>query len=265
MSGWYVALLGLIEGATEFLPVSSTAHLMIAQKMLGFHGGGWDAYAVVIQFGALLAAVVYYRKEIYSILQQSIKQKTNFSNSILFKMALASLPVLVMGVVLGPLIKKRLFSIHAMAGFLLIGGIIIIASYFLLGLFKENKTLETLSMKDALGVGGFQVFSLLPGMSRSLTTIIGGKIMGLSHGAAIDMTFLLAIPVLSAASIYSFIKYFNELVAQISVKLMLIGLVVSFISGLFFIHWMIQLVRKMGLLVFGIYRIILAGLLVFFW
>lgn len=250
-------LLGVIEGLTEFLPVSSTAHLLLTSYLIDFRAIQNNLFEIVIQFGAILAICVIYKDKIKSTLfdiKNPISQK--FSLNII----LAFLPAAILGLIFHKQIKLLFFNNFSIALALIIGGI------FMIIFDKKNqeniktKNIDQISPKQALLIGLFQSIAMIPGTSRSGATIIGGLITGLNRKTATEFSFFLAIPTIGAASFYDLISNINNLDLN-NITLLLAGLVTSFLSALFVIKWFINFVSKNNFLIFAIYRIII-GLII---
>ena len=246
------AILGIVEGITEFLPISSTAHLIIVSSLLGIKQTiSSVAFEIIIQLGATLAIVAIYLNKI------------NFKEIELWKkVILAFLPLAIIGFLLRHKIKE-LFDLYTVAWMFIIGGIV----FFIVEKFyNEEKvkvdSIENVSYKQALIIGIFQVFALLPGTSRSGSTIVGGMLGGLSRKTAADFSFLLAIPTMFAASGYEFVKNIHSFSNENSIVL-IVGFVVSFISCYIAVKWFLNFVKKYTLIPFGVYRIIV-GILLFY-
>jgi undecaprenyl-diphosphatase len=257
INDWIKALLiSILEGLTEFIPVSSTGHLVLFSRYLEFNGERADTFSIFIQLGAILAVVVLYKQRFFDLL----KNGSGFKGIVaLQKLFIAAVPACILGALFYSKIKKVLFAPMPVAIALIIGGI------FLLMFDKKSKytsdaTLDDLSYRQAIGVGIAQCFSLIPGVSRSGSTIIGGLICGLSKQVAAEFSFILAVPVMCAAVLYDLYKSLNFLVLA-DIPIFVFGFVVAFITALFAIKFFIQLLNKIGLWPFGVYRIIL-GLVV---
>jgi len=244
-------ILGIVEGITEFLPISSTAHMIIVSALLGLKQTVTNvAFEVIIQLGATLAIVMIYL------------DKINFKEINLWKkVILAFFPLAIIGFLLRHQIKE-LFNLYTVAWMFIIGGIV----FFIVEKFyKEEKVkvneVEKVNYRQALIIGFFQVFALIPGTSRSGATIVGGMLSGLSRKTAADFSFLLAIPTMFAASGYEFVKNLHSFKDQ-NLMVLGVGFVVSFISCYIAVKWFLNFVKKYTLIPFGIYRIIV-GILIF--
>ena len=241
-------LLGIVEGLTEFLPISSTGHLILAGDLLDFDHPGRDVFYVAIQTGAMLAVIWEYRSRFLRV-----------DPRLWFNLAVAFLPAALLGLAFGSLIKSYLFKPVPVALAFIIGGVIILL------VDRGERTsrvasTQAMSAVDALKVGIAQCFALIPGTSRSGATIIGGMLFGLSRPAATEFSFFLAVPTLIAAGAYDTWKH-RRLLAAEDLDMWAVGLVVSFISAFVVIRWLIRYVATHDFRWFAWYRIAF-GLLV---
>jgi len=248
-------ILGIIEGFTEFLPISSTGHLIVASEYLGIKQTNiTKAYEVIIQFGAILAVFFNY------------KEKFTFKKIDLWtKVFLAFLPIGAVGFIFSSQIKT-LFSIETVAIMFIVGGVIflIVEKFFI----KENNPnmiddIERISLKQSIIIGFAQIFALIPGTSRAGSTIIGALLVGLSRKASAEFSFLLAFPVMSAVTFYDLSKHYNEFTNESLITLS-IGFIVSFIIAYITIKLFLKFLEKFTFVAFGIYRIIFGILLLTF-
>ena len=244
-------ILGVIEGITEFLPISSTGHMVIASHWMGISEDQFvKNFEVIIQFGAILSVLVLYWKR--------------FSQSFEFykKLFVAFLPTAIIGFFLKHQVDIWLESVTLVASTLFIGGIVLIGSdtYFK-GQIKSGKTDSELSWKDCVVIGLWQSIAIIPGVSRSAATIIGGLSRGLNRQSATEFSFFLAVPTMAAATTYKLAKSYKTITLD-QISTLSIGFIVSFIVSILAIRFFISLVSKSGFKYFGIYRMIL-GLLIF--
>jgi undecaprenyl-diphosphatase len=269
------AILGVVEGITEFLPISSTAHLRIAQHFLGIslEDEFWKLFAVFIQLGAILSVVVLYRKRLVQFFQESTKP--DFYTQPIAKIvchpvgliALAFLFTAVPAFLLKRVIGKNLESLSIMAWALVVGGVLMIAIDYLFGKGKISKV-EEMKPWQAVVIGIVQLTSaVFPGTSRSMSTIAAGQIVGLNRSAALDFSFFVSIPIMIVATLYDFYKYVKETgsfgISTHQMLLLLVGFVVSFIVAYAVIAWFLNYVKTKGFFWFGIYRIVF-GIILFF-
>ena len=251
------ALMGLIEGATEFLPVSSTGHLILAGELLKFEGEVAKTFEVFIQLGAILAVLLVYRRTFLGLLQKPSDKGFQGPNGIVL-LLLTTLPGLVAGVLAHGFIKEHLFTSRTVALGLAVGAVwILLAERFHRA--TAPRELDRLTWKMALGIGLFQCLALWPGMSRSTCTILGGLWLGLSRKAATEYSFFAAVPLLTAACLYDLLHNFHLLDTQ-TLPLFIIGLVVAFFSAWLAIRFLIHFIAHHTLAAFGWYRLVLAGL-----
>ena len=244
----HVFILSLIEGLTEFLPVSSTGHLIIASSALNIEPTDFSkAFDVIIQFGAIFAVVFLYHDRL----------KWDFKYYL--KVFCAFLPAAAIGFLFKKKIDILLESTVVVAWALIIGGVILM---FVDSFFKRNMGTELTNKKSGL-IGLFQCLALIPGASRSAATIIGGQAVGLNREKAAEFSFILAIPTLTAATLYKLWKIRDILDATQSFNLCL-GIILSFIFALIAIRIFVTFLNKHGLKYFGIYRIILGCIVLYF-
>lgn len=239
-------LLGIIEGFTEFLPISSTGHLIVASEFLGIDQTAvTKAYEVIIQFAAILAVILNYREKF------TIK-KIDLWTKIFF----AFIPIGAVGFVFADQIKE-LFSIQVVAIMFIIGGIIflIVEKFFI----KENtpkiENIEDVSLKQAMIIGFAQIFALIPGTSRAGSTIIGALLVGLSRKASAEFSFLLAFPVMSAVTAYDLLKHYKDF-SDANLITLGVGFVVAFFVAYITIKLFLVFLERFTFVAFGIYRII---------
>ncbi|WKZ58023.1 MAG: undecaprenyl-diphosphate phosphatase [Bdellovibrionota bacterium] len=245
-------VLGIIEGLTEFIPVSSTGHLILANELLGFTGDKAHTFDIVIQLTAILAVVWLYKQRFRELC--TFEHKTSFSGwAGLARLGVACLPAFILGALLHDSIKSLLFFPLPVACALIVGGVIMIALERR-GSTPSVHSLEQLTLRQAFLIGCFQCISLWPGMSRSASTIIGGLCVGLNRIVAAEFSFLVAVPVMCAAVGYELFKSASELVWQ-DLPLFLVGFIVSFITALLAIKFFLSLLRRWTLEPFGWYRI----------
>jgi undecaprenyl-diphosphatase len=238
-------VLGVIEGFTEFLPISSTGHLIVASEFLGIQQTSiTKAYEVIIQFAAILAVFFNYRDKF------SIKKI-----DLWYKVFLAFLPIGTVGFIFSHQIKE-LFSINIVAIMFIIGGIIfLIVEKFLIGNKPKIENIDDITLKQSMIIGFSQVFALIPGTSRAGSTIIGALIVGLSRKASAEFSFLLAFPVMSAVTAYDLLKHYKEF-ADSNLLTLGIGFVISFFVAFITIKLFLKFLEKFTFITFGIYRII---------
>jgi undecaprenyl-diphosphatase len=258
-------VLGIVEGLTEFLPVSSTGHLIVAADLVNFTGKGADTFVIAIQAGAILAVCWYYRERIAAVLRGLFSDKKQ--QNLAVNTIVAFLPAAVVGVMVSSLLKKYLFNPVTVAAALVIGGFIILwveRRQARLGIKPRVLEMDDMNAMDALKVGIAQCFSMIPGTSRSGATIIGGMIFGLSRKAATEFSFFLAIPTIFGATAWDLWKSRDLLTAD-GLPELAIGTAVSFFSALAVVHWLIRYVSGHDFRGFGWYRIFFGGVILITW
>lgn len=255
-------LLGIVEGLTEYLPVSSTGHLILAGHFLGADGETTKSFDVVIQLGATLAVAVYYRK-LLSERAAGLLRGDPEAKNLALALAVAFLPTAAAGVLLRKTVKRLLFGPLPVAIALVAGGIVMIAveRYRARQSAPRLDGLEHVTPRRALVIGLGQCVSLWPGSSRSMCTILAGQFLNLSTSTAAEFSFLLALPTLGAATLYEAVKARHELFAPGQEAELAIGTAVSFLVAWAVIAGFLRYLRRRGLEPFGYYRIAL-GLLV---
>ncbi len=243
----HALILGLVEGVTEFLPVSSTGHLILAGDLLGFNDERGGVFFVAIQTGAMLAVVWEYRARLFRV-----------DPALWRNLAVAFVPAAVLGLLFGSMIKQVLFKPVPVALAFIIGGVIIL---FVDRGERTSRVQDTQSMSwlDALKVGFAQCFALIPGTSRSGATIIGGMLFGLSRPAATEFSFFLAVPTLCAAGAYDLWKN-RALFSADDLGMFAVGIAVSFASAFAVIRWLIRYVATHDFRPFAWYRIAFGAL-----
>lgn len=244
-------ILGIVEGATEFLPVSSTGHLVIASQLMGMKDERTDLFLIVIQFAAILAVCWEYRARIFKALIGILndEKSSNLSRNIL----VAFLPLAILGLLFGSKLKNLLFAPVPIAIAFIVGGLIILWAERREHTITVNEV-DDMTWKDALKIGIAQAFALIPGTSRSGATIIGGLLFGLSRKAATEFTFFLAIPTLGAATFYDLYKH-RELLNTNDIGMWAVGLIASFASAFLVVRGLIRYVSKHDFTIFAWYRI----------
>ncbi|MEF2229536.1 MAG: undecaprenyl-diphosphate phosphatase [Pseudodesulfovibrio sp.] len=262
MGSWHVAvILGIVEGLTEFLPVSSTGHLIVTGHLLGFTGPKAETFEIVIQLGAILAVVCLYLDRFIGLLRPDPKRR--FSGAYgLWLLFLTSLPASLLGLAAHRVIKEYLFSPATVAWALGVGAVMIFAVE---AMPRKERTgsIDDLTPLQALGVGAFQCLALWPGFSRSAATIMGGMILGVKRTAAAEYSFIAAVPIMVAATGYDFLKSY-QLFEPGDLLFLGLGFVVSFISAWLAVKGFILLLGRLTLRPFAVYRLALAALILLF-
>lgn len=274
-------ILGLVEGITEYLPVSSTGHLIITSSLLGLDRdesvkSAVDAFSIVIQGGAILAVVGLYRLRVLSMIR-GILGKDPRGRRLLINLVIAFLPAAVFGVMLDDLIEAVLFKPWPVITALAVGGLLLIGMkrwqdrVFAAaddddaeGTQSRFTDIEHLSWRQALLIGLLQCVAMIPGTSRSMMTIVGGMLVGLRPRQAAEFSFLLGLPTLGGACVYKSIKSGDE-IAALGAAPIIVGIAVATVSAAFAVKWLVGYLARHGLAAFGWYRIALAIVLAALW
>ena len=257
------AILGIVEGLTEFLPISSTGHLILVSKLMGIDTlKGIESFEIGIQSGAILAVILLYRKKLLGLLLGCIKRDSKSIKTIL-TVGIAFLPAVVMGVLFGSEIKAVLFHPVYVVAALFVGGVaMVVLERKLVIKHGKNKIAEKADVENyrqALSIGLFQCLALWPGTSRSMATILGARLLGIQAKAAAEFSFLLAIPTLLGACAYDVLKHRHELMnSEMPLMGWIVGFVTAFFSAWLVIKWFINYLSKNSLESFGWYRILVA-------
>ena len=245
----------MVEGLTEFLPISSTGHLILVGDLLGFNDERSKVFDIVIQTGAMLAIVWEYRAKFLHVLSNALTDRA--ARRFLLNIAIAFLPAAVLGLGFGKLIKSHLFTPVLVALAFIVGGLLI--------LWIERRPrrvtvskVEDMTWKDALKVGIAQAFALVPGTSRSGATIVGGMLFGLSRKAATEFSFFLAVPTLMAAGAYELARS-RSLLSIDDLGMFAVGAVTAFVSAFLCVRWLLQYIVAHDFTLFAWYRIVFGG------
>jgi undecaprenyl-diphosphatase len=241
------AIIAIVEGITEFLPISSTGHMIIFEKFLGLEPSSLlIVYKITIQFGAILSVIcLYWRRFI---------QSTDFY----FKLFAAFLPAAVIGYFLSDVIDRMLGNVWIVAVTMVLGGVVLI--FIDAWLKDDNPDNQEITYSKALNIGFFQVISMIPGVSRSAATIIGGMAQRLSRSQAAEFSFFLAVPTMFAASVWELHKYYSQITSS-DIPIIVTGNIIAFIVAVVAIKTFISFLAKHGFKIFGYYRIIAGGIL----
>ncbi len=247
-------ILGIVEGLTEFLPISSTGHLILAGDLLGFHDEKAKVFEIAIQTGAMLAIVWEYRRRFLGVATGAFSDPV--AQRFIINLIVAFIPAAVLGLAFGSLIKSYLFFAVPVALAFIIGGVIILWVERGKGLERKVRidNVDDMTWQDALKVGIAQTFALIPGTSRSGATIIGGMLFGLSRKAATEFSFFLAVPTLVAAGAYSLLKH-RALLSAADIGFFAVGFVTAFISAFICVRWLLRYIATHDFTVFAWYRI----------
>jgi undecaprenyl-diphosphatase len=251
-------ILGVVEGLTEFIPVSSTGHLILAGHLLGYEGEKAGTFEVFIQLGAILAVVLLYKERFYGLIPGDKKEGFAGINGLIL-LFLTTLPAVVIGGLTHGFIKSHLFNPTTVAVGLGIGGVAILLIERFLPKVKKHGV-DSLGWREALSIGFFQCLALWPGVSRSGATILGGMMIGVERKTAAEYSFLAAVPVMFAATAYDLYKSLSFLDVS-DLATFAVGFVVSFITAWISVKWFIGLLGRYTLKGFGWYRIAVAILI----
>lgn len=265
-------ILGVVEGITEFLPISSTAHLRIAQHFLGLslEDEYWKAFAIFIQLGAILSVLVYYWKRLLGLIRSALPLASSPSALLrhpLGLVAIAFVATVIPVFLLKKIVGKNLENLGLIAAVMVIGGVVMIVVDLIFSRRGKVAELEGMKPWQALAVGLIQILSaVFPGTSRSMSTIAGGQLVGLTRGAALEFSFFVSIPVMAAATLYDLLKYVKDAPAPLTAHqagVLAVGFVVSFLVAYAAIAWFLAFVRSRGFTWFGVYRIVFGAALYF--
>lgn len=256
------AVLGLIQGLSEFLPISSTGHLIIGNELLGTEDESWKVFDVFIQLGSILAVCWEYRARLLASVGGLLRRDAAAWRFWIL-LGIAFMPAAAVGFVAHDVIKRCLFGPIPVMAALVVGGLIIlwVEKWYETRKAAPVAAIGDMTWRQALGVGLAQVLSLIPGTSRSGSTIIGGMGFGLSRKTATEFTFFLAIPVMFAATLYDLYKSRHDLSLAVNGVPFAVGFVVAFVSALLVIRWLLRYVSTHDFRPFALYRIGLAGII----
>ena len=256
------AIMGIVEGLTEFLPISSTGHLILAGSLLGFTGTKAKVFDIAIQTGAILAVIIVYWQKIRDtvVALPSSRQAQRFTLNVL----IAFLPSVVLGLLFGKAIKAHLFTPQVVATTFILGAFVILWAERRPQNLARVHSVDDMTPLDALKVGLVQCFAMIPGTSRSGATIIGGMLLGLSRKAATDFSFFLAIPTLIGAGVYSLYKE-RALLSWADAPMFGVGLLFSFISAWICVRWLLRYISSHSFVPFAWYRIAFGLIVLLTW
>jgi undecaprenyl-diphosphatase len=250
-------IMGLVEGLTEFLPVSSTGHLILMETLIGFKGPAGKVFEISIQLGAILAICWLYRTKLLQVAKNLPRSKPE--QKFALNIILAFLPAAVLGFLFNHAIKERFFHVPVVATTMFLGGFVILA----IEKWKPAtrvQTLDDISPKRALLVGFCQALSMIPGVSRSGATIMGALLLGVERKTAAEFSFFLAIPTMFAATLYELFKSRHDLTSD-GLVVIAVGFVTAFISALLVVKWFVGFISRHGFAVFAWYRIVIGSVL----
>jgi undecaprenyl-diphosphatase len=251
------AIIGVVEGLTEYLPVSSTAHILLTQRALGIEqSDAADAYAVCVQAGAILAVLGIYFGRVRQMVRGLFGRDVD-GLRLATNVVVAFIPAAVLGKLFNEKIKEHLFHLRPICAAWLIGGVVILAFAYWHRPGKGKSVIE-LSVRGAAVIGLMQCLGMIPGTSRSLVTILGGLLVGLSIEAALEFSFLLGLVTLTAATVHDGYKHGRAMLHEYDLLTMAIGFIAAWLAAWVAVEWMLRYLRRRGLAVFGYYRIALA-------
>jgi len=253
-------ILGLVEGITEYLPVSSTGHLLIAQRLLGIgESQAANSYAIAIQAGAILAVLGIYRQRVGEMLQGVVGRNAGGLHLALCIVA-AFLPAAILGVLFDDRIEQYLFGVKPVIAAWVVGGIVILLLSRWVRARREGLDLSQLTWRAAILIGLAQSLAMWPGTSRSLVTILGGLAVGLSLAAAVEFAFLLGVLTLTAATAYTALKHGGGMIEAYGWTAVLTGFFAAWISAALAVKWMVAWLNRHGLTLFAWWRFVAAAL-----
>ncbi len=253
-------ILGLVEGITEYLPVSSTGHLLIAQRLLGIEeGAAANGYAIAIQAGAIVAVLGTYRQRVGVMLQGLVGRDAAGLHLALCIIA-AFIPAAILGVLFDDRIEAHLFGVKPIIAAWVVGGVLILALSRWVQARREGLDLAHLTWRAAVLIGLIQAIAMWPGTSRSLVTILGGLAVGLSLAAAVEFAFLLGVLTLTAATAYTVVKSGDGMITAYGWPALLTGFLAAWISAALAVKWMVAWLNKHGLTLFAWWRFASAAL-----
>ncbi len=267
MNGWEAVILGIVEGLTEYLPVSSTGHLVLTQRLLGItENEASIAYAICIQAGAIAAVLGLYRERVWQMFrgvgaQLGMGSDADHGFALFRNIVVAFLPAAFIGVLFNDWIESVLFGLWPIVVAWFVGGVAILAVAWRrrrLGTKLTGRPLEELTWQLSLVIGLVQCIAMWPGTSRSLVTIVGGLVVGLSLTAAVEFSFLLGVVTLLAATVYKLKDAGPEMLQAYGSWEMMLGAIAAWASAVVAVKWMVGYLKRHGLELFGYYRVLLA-------
>ena len=257
MALWQALLLGLVEGLTEYLPVSSTGHLLVTQRLIGIASSeAANAFAIAIQAGAIVAVLGLYRKRCLQI-GAGLLGRDKAGLQLGIRIAVAFVPAAALGLAFDEAIERFLFGFWPIVGAWAVGGLLILA--IARRLPQTGSDIDTLSIKGAVLIGCAQCFALWPGTSRSLATILGGLAAGLSLGAAVEFSFLLGLVTLGAATGYKSLGHGREMIDAYGLLPIAAGFFAAWLSAVVSVKWLVRWLQNRGLSLFGWWRLVVAA------
>lgn len=263
MTAWKAMILGAVEGVSEYLPISSTGHLVVTQRILGIGENSTtkeaaDSYAIAIQFGAILAVLVVYRKRIESIIRGLFGRDTDGRN-LLVALVIAFVPAVVIGVLIEKPIKSHLLEVGPVVGAWIVGGLVLLVLAPRIRPDRPGRSIAHIGPRQALVIGCAQVLAMWPGTSRSLVTILAALAVGTTLAAAVEFSFLLGLMTLGAATVYETVNHGSTMIDAYGWFDPLVGLVFAFVFAAVSITWMVSWLQTRSLAIFGWERLAVAA------
>jgi len=256
MTLWQALVLGLVEGITEFLPVSSTGHLLLAERALGIESSdAADAYAICIQAGAIAAVLGLYRDRVLQM-GRGVLGRDADGRRLLVQLGVAFVPAAVLGLAFDDAIDALLFGLWPVVAAWVAGGVAILV----IGKREGTRALEALDLRTAFLIGWFQCLALWPGTSRSLATIMGAVLLGVALPAAVEFSFLLGLVTLGAATAYSGLKHGDEMWATFGPGPLAVGFLSAAVSAAVAVKWLVGWLQRHGMAIFAGWRLGLAAI-----
>lgn len=247
-------IIGIIEGITEWLPISSTGHMILANEFIKLNVSAefWEVFEVVIQLGAIMAVVIIYFKDLFPWGFGKTKEDTKNTFTLWAKILVGCIPCAIIGILFDDIINEKFYNPLTVAIMLIVYGIL----FIIVENNKKSKIHNQISFLDALKIGLFQVLSIIPGTSRSGATIVGGLSMGIDRTTIANFTFYMAVPVMAGASLLKLLK-FGFVFSSTELIILIVGMISAFIVSIISIKFLLKYIKKNDFKVFGYYRIIL--------
>ncbi len=269
MSDWFLfAILGAVQGLTEFIPVSSTGHLILTRAALHIPDAHGLAIDAVLQLATALAVIIYFWKDIHvllrSLLQEISRRGPTPERGLLLALLIGTIPAVILGLLFEKTMETVFRSATLVASATILGAGVFVAAEYALKKINANLPVSAVGWKKGLAIGLFQSLALIPGMSRSGMTISGGLFLGLSREAAARFGFLLSVPIIAGSGVKKLLELFQDGTLSVIGSPLLLGGLVAFITGLFAIHALLLYVRTHSLYAFAAYRVLLAGVILYF-
>ncbi|MES2135355.1 MAG: undecaprenyl-diphosphatase UppP [Patescibacteria group bacterium] len=264
MGDWLIfSILGLVQGITEFLPISSSGHLIVVREILGANTANGLAVDAVLQFGTILAVVVYFFKDLLNLAHTALKRVLGKpveaeSSRLLIALIVGTIPAIIFGLFLEKTMDTLFRNTHLVAYALIAGSVVFLVAEYVSKRKETSLGVEAVGFWRSLCIGFFQSLALIPGMSRSGMTISGGLFLGLSREASARFGFLLSVPIILGAGLKKFFELNGAGAFTVIGTPLILGSVVAFVSGLLAIHFLLQFLRTHPLYVFAVYRVLLA-------